>query len=117
MAKRPYKEEFLDLGFMHITARGIIKLQCVICGEDLSNESFKENKLRRHLEGKHSAFVAKQQSFFERKEQQMNRQKPHTIGEELVKPEAVDMVRTVCGGDVTRKIEHIPLLNDTCVHL
>ena len=39
--------------------------------------------------------------------------KPHTISEELVKPAAVDMVRTVCGGDVARKIEQIPLSNDT----
>ena len=33
-----------------------------------------------------------------------------------MKPAAVDMVCTICGCDVVRKIEHIPLLNDTiCV--
>jgi hypothetical protein len=31
----------------------------VICGEVLSNESLKQNKLKRRLEAKHSTFVGK----------------------------------------------------------
>lgn len=42
-----------------------------------------------------------------------NKKKPHTTGEELVKLAAANMVRVVCGGDVIRKIEQIPLWSDT----
>ena len=126
MAKRLYKDEYLNLGFAYISQHGIIKPQCVVCAEVLSNESFKHNKLKRHLESKHSRLVNKQRSFFEEEEQKLKRQrldvptntvvmrlqqatlasylvawrivrakKPHNIGEELLNPAALDMVRTV----------------------
>ena len=144
MAKRQYKDEYLNLGFTYITHQGVLKPQCVICGEVLSNESFKQNKLKRHLEGKHSGLVNKERSFFEREEKKLKRQrldaptntavmgvqqatlasylvawriarakKAHTIGEELVKPAALDMVRTIYGNEFAKKINHIPLSNDT----
>ncbi|XP_068205434.1 zinc finger BED domain-containing protein 5-like [Palaemon carinicauda] len=144
MAKRQYKDEYLNLGFTRITHQGVLKPQCVICREILSNESFKQNKLRRHLEGKHSGFVKKDRSFFEREEQKLKRQrldaptntavtsmqqltlasylidwriarakKAHTIGKELVKPAALDMVQTIYGKEFAKKIEHVPLSNDT----
>jgi hypothetical protein len=74
VAKRQYKDEYLDTGFRFIAEREIVKAQCVICGEVLSTESLKQNKLKRHLEAKHSTFVGKGRSFFERREQQMKRQ-------------------------------------------
>lgn len=145
MAKRRYKEQFLDLGFTEIEDHGVSKPQCVLCMEVLSNESLKENKLKRHLETKHPAFLNNDRGFFERKEMQLKRQKfdtqcdkgpfslhrtttmasylaawiiakqkkPHTIGENLVKPAAVEMVRIVCGDDTAKKIQQIPLSNDT----
>ena len=67
MTKRLYKDEYLNLGFTYISQHGIIKPQCVICAEVLSNESFKHNKLKRHLEAKHSRLVNKQQSFFRKR--------------------------------------------------
>ena len=39
--------------------------------------------------------------------------KPHNIGEELLKPAALDMVRTVYGHELAKKIEGVPLSNDT----
>lgn len=51
-SKRTYNSEFLNLGFTHVTHQGVLKLQCVICGEVLSNESFKKHKLTRHLKKK-----------------------------------------------------------------
>ncbi|XP_068233586.1 zinc finger BED domain-containing protein 5-like [Palaemon carinicauda] len=39
--------------------------------------------------------------------------KVHTIGEELVKPAALDMVGTIYGKEFAKKIEHVPLSNDT----
>ncbi|XP_068204583.1 SCAN domain-containing protein 3-like [Palaemon carinicauda] len=144
MAKRSYKDAFLDFGFTNIVDHGIIKPQCVICCEVLSNESMKSNKLKRHLTSKHPQHALQERAFFERKEAALKRQRfetpdnpavvalkqatlasykvawrisnkkaPHTIGEDLVKPAAIDMVKTVCGEDVARKLEIIPLSNDT----
>ena len=39
--------------------------------------------------------------------------KPHTIGEELIKPAAEVMTRLMCGGEQAKKLELIPLSNDT----
>ncbi|XP_025201805.1 protein ZBED8-like [Melanaphis sacchari] len=39
--------------------------------------------------------------------------KPHTIGESLIKPCALEMVELVCGMEQRKKIEAVPLSNDT----
>lgn len=142
MAKREYKEAFLELGFTCINDRGVTKPQCVLCCEILSNESLKPNKLKRHFESKHKAFTftGKDRSFFERKEEQIKRQrldapknsfvhsaqqatlasyhvawriakqkKPHTIGEDLIKPAAIDMVRIISGDEIVKKVQQIPV--------
>ncbi|GFQ69495.1 uncharacterized protein TNCT_616411 [Trichonephila clavata] len=77
MAKREYKEAFLELGFTCIYDRGVNKPQCVLCGEILSNESMKPNKLKRHFDAKHknSSFEGKDRTFFERKEAHLKRQR------------------------------------------
>jgi len=46
--KRKYKPEYLNYGFADLVDKGIVKPLCVSCGEVLSNESFKDNKLKRH---------------------------------------------------------------------
>ena len=123
-AKRKYKPEYLNYGFTYLVDKGIVKPQCVICNEVLSNESFKDNKLKRHLQTKHSKLSDKNREFFERKEQNLKKQridsvsshyictlkqatlascvvawhiarakKPHSIGEKLIKPAAIEMVR------------------------
>ena len=70
-AKRKYKPEYLNCGFTYLVDKGIVKQQCVICNEVLSNESFNNNKLKRHLRIKHSKFSDKNREFFERKEQNL----------------------------------------------
>jgi len=39
--------------------------------------------------------------------------KPHTIGEQLVRPAATDMARLICGDDVASKLQSVSLSNDT----
>ena len=39
--------------------------------------------------------------------------KPHTIGERLVKPAAIDMARLTCGDNVASKLQSFSLSNDT----
>ena len=144
MAKRSYKQAFLDVGFTSISDRGSVKPQCVLCFEVLSNESLKENKLKRHLVTKHAEHVNKDREFFERREAALKRSrfepatnpallaakqatlasylvaqciarkmKPHTIGEQLVKPAAMDMARLVCGDVAAKKMQSISLSDNT----
>ena len=63
MTKRSYNQESLDLGFTFITDRGAVKHQCVPYHEVLSKEFLKKNKLKRHLETKHSHHVKKKHIF------------------------------------------------------
>ena len=39
--------------------------------------------------------------------------KPHTIGEQLVKPAALEMVKIVCGDEAAKKLQSIPLSDNT----
>ena len=39
--------------------------------------------------------------------------KPHTIGERLVKPAAIDVARLMCGDNVASKLQCVSLSNDT----
>lgn len=122
---------------------GIRKPQCVLCYEVLSNESMKQNKLMRHFNTKHPGYDGKDRAFFERKlaslksvkldkdgDFQMTNdraleasyrislriakaKKPHTIGEDLILPSAVEMVSIVLGTDMANKIKVVPLSNNT----
>ena len=142
--KRKYNPKYLNYGFTCLIDKGIVKPQCVICNEVLSNESLKDNKLKRHLNTKHSQLSDKNWKFFEIREQNLKRQrldsisnnfictlkqatmascvvawhiahskKAHAIGENLVKPAAIDMVHIMCSDDVAKKLDIVPLSNDT----
>ncbi|XP_076066936.1 protein FAM200B-like [Oratosquilla oratoria] len=132
--KRMYKKEFLGSGFMCLINHGIKKPQHVICGEGLSHKSLKVNKLKCHLQGKHSTLAGKDHDYFKRKEQLKYQwsdnlmhtvvcsvqqatiasyivarriakcMQPYTIGEMLLKPAALDMVHTIIGNTAVRKI-------------
>jgi FKBP-type peptidyl-prolyl cis-trans isomerase (trigger factor) len=45
--------------------------------------------------------------------QTAKQKKPHTIGEELVKPAAINMVHITCGDDTAKKTEQVPLSQNT----
>jgi len=93
----------------------------------LSNESMKENKLKRHLNTVHPAMINKPLQFWKEHQTKIKRmrldcpsntltvslqkttkasfdvawkiarsKKAYNIGEELIKPAAISMVRTVC---------------------
>ncbi|XP_068250344.1 SCAN domain-containing protein 3-like [Palaemon carinicauda] len=72
--KRTFKEEFLGTGFTCLIDHGFKKPQCVVCGEVLSHQSLKENKLKRHLQGKHPTLAGKDCEYLKRKEEQLKRQ-------------------------------------------
>ena len=74
MAKRRYKEEFLNVGFTKAVRNGEERPQCVLCGEVLSNESLKMNKLDRHLQTKHPLHRDKSKDLFICKEELFKKQ-------------------------------------------
>ncbi|XP_042911471.2 protein FAM200B-like [Parasteatoda tepidariorum] len=108
----------------------------------LAADSMKSTKLKRHLETLHSEYVNKPREFFEFKLKSYKKQqsffketlsvnkkaliasykvsykiarckKPHSIGEELVLPAAIEIVETMFGDNFSKQLQSIPLSNDT----
>ncbi|GFV37916.1 putative DD41D transposase [Trichonephila clavipes] len=79
-----------------VNVNGEEKALCVICSKILAADSMKPNKLKRHLETLHARC-----------------KKPHTIGEELILPAAIEIVETMFGDNFAKELQSIPLSNDT----
>ncbi|GFT76191.1 protein ZBED8 [Nephila pilipes] len=118
------------------------KPQCFLCGKVLANASMKPAKLIEQLKSLHPENASKDLEFFTKKKTQFSKsgtltklgfgipqkplveasfrvayriaksKKPHTIGETLIKPCALEMVELVCGLEQRKKLEAIPLSND-----
>ncbi|KAL4083746.1 hypothetical protein QTP88_029062 [Uroleucon formosanum] len=139
---RRYDENYLFLGFTKTMINCEERPQCVVCLTVLASDSMKPNKLRRHLETKHAELVNKPKEFFARKcssfqstQQTFKKmttvpskallasfkvahriakcKKPHTVGETLILPAAVDIVSTMFGDNLAQQLKSIPLSNDT----
>ncbi|XP_066952485.1 protein FAM200C-like [Macrobrachium rosenbergii] len=137
--KRTYQAEFLNYGFTEIEDKGQMKPQCVVCMKVLTAESFKKNQLKKHLDKVHSHLSSKPREYFENLEKTVKRQrlesnksamfdqrsaaiasfevawlvarnkKPHTIGEDLIKPASVKMAEIMCGQKVAKQLNTVPL--------
>ena len=131
--QRNYNNEYIKFGFTSISENGMTKPKCVLCNAVLSVEAMKPSKLKRHPNTKHPEHVEKNLSFFESKELTLKRQKldskgyfqqqnkalveasfesalaiakqtkPNFIGETLVKPCAVIMVKLILGESAAKK--------------
>ena len=139
---RRYEAAYIKYGFTAIQKNGHDCPKCVLCLETLSNECLKPSKLQRHLMQKHPAEAEKTADFFRRKEEHLARQsaaftqqatvperalkasflasyhiarakKPHTIGEDLLLPATKDIVRELLGEDAAKKIDAVPLSDNT----
>ncbi|GBP62959.1 Zinc finger BED domain-containing protein 5 [Eumeta japonica] len=141
--KHSYKEGFLQWGFTKLVDRNVEKPQCVLCSKVLSTESLKPSKLKEHLEKIHKEFVAKDIHFFKTKEHALKasrmdssgnvqkanesclqasykisyritvNKKPHTIGDDLIKPCLCDAVSLIIGEQYVAKIKQVALSNTT----
>ncbi|XP_068204589.1 protein FAM200C-like [Palaemon carinicauda] len=120
-----------------------LKPQCVLCHTILSAESLKPSKLKRHLETKHPEHAKKDLDFFKRHERCLKTQildrsgsfhqqsatvleasyeigfeiakqeKPHTIGETLIKPCMMKAVNLFLGEASAKKMQQVSLSNNT----
>ena len=116
LKKQSYKEAFLNFGFTSVIENSIEKLQCVICFKVLTQESMKPSKLKQYFKSCHGKLVKKLYDYFRRKAENLKNRhldsggiwprqnkallevsyhiafritqskKPHTIGNELIKP-------------------------------
>ena len=139
---RKYSENYLKMGFTSKSDNDKEKPQCVLCYAVLSNPAMKSSKLKRHLQKKHPEHMEKDLSFFQRQKLSLKRQnqdasgyfyqqstasvqasfdvalqiakheKPHTIGETLIKPCALNMVKLILGETRAKKIQQVSLSND-----
>ena len=141
--KRTYLESYVDFGFDFIATDDVQKPQCIFCSKVLGNGSMKPSILKAHFTSCHSNHVHDDHKSLLAKRARLRaagtlpklgfcsedkpgleasyrvayritkEKKPHTIGERLIKPCAMDMVELVCGVEQKRKLEKIALSNDT----
>ena len=140
--RRKYSEDFIKLGFTCILINDEPRPQCVVCSEVLANESLKAGKLQRHIKAKHTKLVDKPILFFRRLEKELlsekktvqaflahsekcqkasyevayliaKNEKPHSIGETLIKPAAVTISQIMHGDKIADEVKQIPLSADT----
>ena len=126
LVKRKYREDYIQYGFSWCGNEDAPKPLCVICGEKLANEAMVPNKLMRHLNTNHAVYAGKNKDYFQRLLSQNKKQecfmkssftvskkaleasyhvakliarqkKPHTIGETLLKPACLEIVRLMLG--------------------
>ena len=137
MAKRKFNQDFIKYGFTSFSDRGEEKGQWVTCYRVLSNESLRPFKLQNHLEKNYPGLKGKDIEYFKRLENGLKRQRvdktrsfahinkklteasfevrenAYNIGETLVKPSALAMIRIVLGEESERKIKAILLSDNT----
>uniref|UniRef100_UPI003590248B protein FAM200C-like n=1 Tax=Myxine glutinosa TaxID=7769 RepID=UPI003590248B len=88
--KRNWNDDYVRFGFTCVKeGDGTDKPQCMLCNLPLLEASYKV-----------SYMIAKEK-------------KPHTIGESLVKPCALEMVKIVLGEDAVKRLSQVSLSNDT----
>ena len=141
--KRLYHDSYLELGFTCLVKNGEEHPQCVICSKCLGSGSMKPFQLRQHLTKNHPELQNKTREYFALREKAVKRarldatgnfqtqssaivkasyevafqvaktKKPHTIGEDLVKPCLLACTKLVLGESACEKMKQISLSNDT----
>ena len=141
--KQKYLESYIDFRFDFIATDDVQKPQCIICFKMLGNGSTKQSILKAHftlcefihVHDDHKSLLVKRTRFraagtlpklrfcfadkaglkalYDVARRITKEKKPHTIGERLIKPCALEMVELVCGVQQKKKFEKIALSNDT----
>lgn len=141
--KRKYDDGYIKFGFIAIETNREIRSQYVICAAVLSNDALKPPKLERHLKSVHPKLSDRPPEFFIGKSENLKKmklgtsgsrfesnenvlsasfkisqliaksKKPHTIGENLLKPCLLTAVEEILGAEAKKKIQEIPLSNNT----
>lgn len=139
---RHYNENYLSIGFTWSGDPECPLPLCVICRKQLSNEAMVPSKLSRHFKTHHKDLQNKNINYFksllasQRKQSSVfvntftvsekaqeasylvaeliaQNRKNHSIGENLIMPACKIIVSKMFGEEFVRKIENIPLSNNT----
>ncbi|GFT81207.1 zinc finger BED domain-containing protein 5 [Nephila pilipes] len=142
VVKRKYDEDYIKYGFSWCGDETAPRPQCIICGDQLSNESMVPSKLKRHLYSSHPSCANKDKQYFKRCLEQNKKQKkfmksavtvsekaleasyhvakliarqkkPHTVGETLIKPACMEIVRLMLGSNEVKDVNKVSLSADT----
>uniref|UniRef100_A0A8C4XEM1 HAT C-terminal dimerisation domain-containing protein n=1 Tax=Erpetoichthys calabaricus TaxID=27687 RepID=A0A8C4XEM1_ERPCA len=137
-----YNEDYIRCGFSWCGDETAPKPQCIICGDQLSNEAMAPSKLNRHLNSNHPSYAKKDKQYFQRRLEHNQKQKqfmksavtvsekalevsyhvakliarqkrPHTIGETLIKPACMEIVRLMLGPNEVTEVNKVSLSADT----
>ncbi|KRZ65670.1 SCAN domain-containing protein 3 [Trichinella papuae] len=141
--KRKYDAEYIKYGFVAIEKNGVEVPQCVVCFDTLSNDALRPTRLQRHLHHRHPELSKKPVEYFCAKRDSLSQmrldkkgkynqetakavkvsyeiamliaknKKPHTIGENLVKPCIVNAVKILLGDDIAKQFKNISLSDST----
>ncbi|XP_003368146.1 zinc finger protein [Trichinella spiralis] len=141
--KRKYDAEYIKYGFVAIEKNGVEVPQCVVCLDTLSNDALRPTRLQRHLHNRHPELSKKPVEYFCAKRDSLSQmrldkkgkynqetakavkvsyeiamliaknKKPHTIGENLVKPCIVNAVKILLGDDMAKQFKNISLSDST----
>ncbi|GFS83437.1 protein FAM200B [Nephila pilipes] len=117
-SEKKYDEDYIKYGFSWCGDETAPRPQCIICGDQLSNESMVPSKLKGHLYSSHPSCANKDKQYFKRCLEQNKKQKkfmksavtvsekaleasyhvakliarqkkPHTVDETLIKPACI----------------------------
>ena len=133
----------LSFWFYVTDSDGSERPQCFLCGKVLANASLKPAKLKEHLTSIHAKNTLDSVDFFRSKKARFEKvgtlpkfgfimtrkpylkasykvayciakeKKAHTIGETLELLCALEMIELVCGTEEGKRLEDVPLSNDT----
>ncbi|GFT41792.1 zinc finger BED domain-containing protein 5 [Nephila pilipes] len=142
VVKRKYDEDYIKYGFSWCGDETAPRPQCIICGDQLSNESMVPSKLKRYLYSSHPSCANKDKKYFKRCLEQnkiqkkfmksavtvsekaleasfhvakliARQKKPHTVGETLIKPACMEIVRLMLGPNEVKEVNKVSLSADT----
>ncbi|CAH1987463.1 unnamed protein product [Acanthoscelides obtectus] len=115
-----FSEDYVKFGFTFMEKDELQLPQCVICMKVLSNDRMRTNRLERYLKQQHPTLalktkrcIAASQSSLEIAFMIAKQYKPHTIGEELIKPCVLKATQIILGDGAEQKVESISLSNNT----
>ena len=139
---RKCDDTYLNFGFSWTGNEDQSSPLCLVCGCKMSNKSMLPSKLSRHLKSKHPHLQGRDLSYFKRLLEQNRKQacifkskmtvsekaqiasleisnmlaqnlKSHTLAKLIILPACRKLVKTMLGDEAEKKINKIPLSNDT----
>ena len=140
--KKRYDSSYLSFGFTSFVDYKVEKPMCLLCSKILAADSMRPGKLKRHLETTLSKYVGQPKEFFQRKLDELTKQKqtfkeivhcplnallasylvsyiiakckkPRTIADILVLPAPIAIVKKMFGKPYAKQVRQIPLADNT----